>query len=203
MCCLILWSLILLREFLYCILDGMIHSIFIYGVFYTATYFSIHFYKETGDSKYNKLSILAALATVGFSFAIGYSSLKFDTIEIVNVALGYVYVEVLDNDMFLVSNGREVAVDFISGHRDLYLVNKRNSEEILINHYKSRYPELKEKYYEDKLTFEVGEENKLAISTSNLSERYFSPTELNLWRMSCYDKKYKRKNIFGGNGFYQ
>ncbi len=202
-CMLGFWSLILLRELFYCIIDGMIHTVFVVGVLMTATYLVIHLHKETGDSKYKSMSIITTMGFIIFIIFMGWSSIKCDTIEVINVGLGRMYVNVMGNDMFLVSNGREVIVSSVGGQSDLYLVNSENDDdEIVINHYTSRYPELEAKYYDGKLVFTAYGGDVPVISAIPLKEQHFYYTELNLWRIYCYDIRYKSKNIFGGNGFY-
>ncbi len=228
-CLLVLLSPAILIELFYCIIDGMIHSTFIMYALWFLAILTMHLHAQSFDTRYKNVSIITITITVSFMILIAWSIAKFNTIEVINVGIGYVYVYVLNNDMYLVSNGREfvrggndgqyfnVFSDYLyfpsdgdgnfigtsRGQSDLYLVNPVNSDHRVIKHYTTEYPELEPKYLEDNiLVFDINGKT-LAIGTARLQEQYFNPTELNIWDIRCLDIQYKSKNIFGQNGVYQ
>lgn len=190
---------VFISQFYICILDRMLHTLFVFSLFMAAIYVFAYLYAERGARLFKRLAgISTAMALATLLGSTLWSLSAFNSLEMFNAGIGYVCVKAFDKDAFCISNGRESEIT-AALPRDLYITDGIRSEEGLAKHFQNQYPELNYYLREDgyALAFYTTDKDTPVIAALKNSHSGYD-----IWEVLAIDA-YRYKNIWGRVSAYK
>lgn len=176
----------------YCILDRIFHTTFVVAVLFFLIYFFLYRYWERGYLRDRNLShtCVGVVLAVIFTACI-WSPAAFRSTEMFNGGIGYISVKWFGNDLYCISNGREVSVEAQVSYKNIYITNEKEGVHVMKSHFLQMSEGLTCEEEPEALLF-YDDNQKLVVIADRLKKNGYE-----LWVVRPLTDQFKYKNIFG------